>query len=77
MKIAKHSTLSISQYRPWLPKKEGRAERARANNLCVVIDSYYLPVLSGYYDRQEGFCNFITCVSSFLKISKISICMLF
>lgn len=52
-------------------------ERARATNVSVVTESYYLPVLFSYYDRQESFRNVITYVSLFLDINIISTCTLF
>ena len=52
-------------------------ERARATDVSVVIESYYLPVLFSHYDGQESICNVITYVSLFLNINIISTCMLF
>lgn len=52
-------------------------ERARATDVSVVIESYYLPVLFSHYDRQGSVCNVITYVSLVLNINVISTCMLF
>lgn len=52
-------------------------ERAGATNVSVVIESYYLPVLFSYYDRQESVCNVFTYVSLFLNINIISTCTVF